>query len=279
MRLRPLAPALLALGLALPLLAPGLPGLLLPLLGGGAPARAFSLSGTSLDLTRRDFRTFNNFSDLTANDNRTPDPDFPGHQGAVMAIWKASVEWSSALHGSGGGDPHQPGDLGSGGANFDVTMQGEALDVGTIDAYWQANIDLTDVVPSLDLYDHSWPLWTYSEVTPPAKFVHNEDGRRGSATSSLVAGGCIVSGSSLHRSLLFSGVRTHSFSSVTDSIIMPGCEIGRGARLHKCVVDSGILIPPGLIIGEDPTLDAQRFRRTDSGICLVTQPMIDRLEV
>jgi glucose-1-phosphate adenylyltransferase len=152
-------------------------------------------------------------------------------------------------------------------------------DVGTIDAYWQANIDLTDVVPSLDLYDHSWPLWTYSEVTPPAKFVHNEDGRRGSATSSLVAGGCIVSGSSLHRSLLFSGVRTHSFSSVTDSIIMPGCEIGRGARLHKCVVDSGILIPPGLIIGEDPVLDAQRFRRTDSGICLVSQPMIDRLEV
>ena len=134
MRLRPLAPALLACGLALPLLAPGLPGLLLPLLGGGAPARAFSLSGTSLDLTRRDFRTFNNFSDLTANDNWTPDPDFPGHQGAVMAIWKASVEWSSALHGSGGGDPHQPGDLGSGGANFDVTMQGEALDVGTIDA-------------------------------------------------------------------------------------------------------------------------------------------------
>ena len=150
-------------------------------------------------------------------------------------------------------------------------------DVGTIDAYWQANIDLTDVVPSLDLYDHSWPLWTYSEVTPPAKFVHNEDGRRGSATSSLVAGGCIVSGSSLHRSLLFSGVRTHSFSSVTESIIMPDCQIGRGARLHKCVVDSGILIPPGLVIGEDPVLDAQRFRRTDSGICLVTQPMIDRL--
>lgn len=163
-----------------------------------------------------------------------------------------------------------------------VRAQSEAApywrDVGTIDAYWQANIDLTDIVPSLDLYDRSWPLWTYSEVTPPAKFVHNEDGRRGAATSSLVAGGCIVSGSSLHRSLLFSGVRTHSFSSVTESIIMPGCEVGRGARLHKCVVDSGILIPPGLIVGEHPQEDARRFRRTKSGICLITQPMIDRLE-
>jgi glucose-1-phosphate adenylyltransferase len=152
-------------------------------------------------------------------------------------------------------------------------------DVGTLDAYWQANIDLTDVVPSLDLYDHSWPLWTYSEVTPPAKFVHNEDGRRGSATSSLVAGGCIVSGSSLHRSLLFSEVRTHSFSSVTESIIMPNCEVGRGARLHRCIVDSGVKIPAGLIVGERPELDMLRFRRSENGICLVTQAMIDRLDL
>ena len=150
-------------------------------------------------------------------------------------------------------------------------------DVGTIDAYWQANIDLTDVVPSLDLYDHSWPLWTYSEVTPPAKFVHNEEGRRGSATSSLIAGGCIVSGSSLHHSLLFTGVRTHSFSSVTESVVMPNCVIGRGARLHKCVLDSGVIIPPGLIVGEHPEHDAQRFRRTDSGVTLITQYMIERL--
>ena len=150
-------------------------------------------------------------------------------------------------------------------------------DVGTLDAYWQANIDLTEVVPSLDLYDRSWPLWTHSEVTPPAKFVHNEDGRRGSATSSLIAGGCIVSGSSLHRSLLFSGVRTHSFSSVTESIIMPDCMIGRGARLHKCVVDSGINIPADLVVGENPEEDAIRFRRSDNGVCLITQPMIDRL--
>jgi glucose-1-phosphate adenylyltransferase len=150
-------------------------------------------------------------------------------------------------------------------------------DVGTLDAYWQANIDLTEVLPSLDLYDRNWPLWTYSEVTPPAKFVHNEEGRRGSATSSLIAGGCIVSGSALHKSLLFSGVRTHSFSSITESIIMPDCVIGRGVRLHKCVLDSEVVIPSGLVVGEDPEFDTQRFRRTDSGVCLITQYMIDRL--
>ncbi|WP_336964068.1 glucose-1-phosphate adenylyltransferase [Sphingobium aquiterrae] len=150
-------------------------------------------------------------------------------------------------------------------------------DVGTIDAYWQANIDLTDVVPPLDIYDTSWPLWTYAEVTAPAKFVHNEDGRRGSATSSLIAGGCIVSGSSLHRSLLFSGVRTHSFSSVTESVILPNCQIGRGARLHRCVLDSGVIIPPGLIVGDHPEHDAERFHLSEGGICLITRAMIERL--
>jgi glucose-1-phosphate adenylyltransferase len=150
-------------------------------------------------------------------------------------------------------------------------------DVGTIDAYWEANIDLTDVVPQLDMYEHSWPLWTYSEVTPPAKFVHNDDGRRGSATSSLVAGGCIVSGASLHRSLLFSGVRVNSFSSVTEAVIMPGCQIGRGARLHKVVIDADTRIPEGLVVGEYPEEDAQRFRRSEKGVCLITQDMIDRL--
>ncbi len=150
-------------------------------------------------------------------------------------------------------------------------------DVGTIDAYWQANIDLTDVVPPLDIYETSWPLWTHAEVTAPAKFVHDEEGRRGSATSSLIAGGCIVSGSALHRSLLFTGVRTHSFSSVTESVILPNCQIGRGARLHKCVLDSGVIIPTGLIVGDNPDDDMKRFRRTENGVCLITQSMIDRL--
>jgi len=150
-------------------------------------------------------------------------------------------------------------------------------DVGTVDAYWEANIDLTDVVPKLDLYDRSWPLWTYSEVTPPAKFVHANDGRRGEAVSSLVSGDCIISGSSIHRSLIFTGTRAHSYSMLDQAVILPHCVIGRGARLSKVVVDRGVEIPDGLVVGEDAESDAQRFRRTDSGVTLVTKSMIDRL--
>ena len=150
-------------------------------------------------------------------------------------------------------------------------------DVGTIDAYWEANIDLTDLLPKLDLYDQSWPLWTYAEITPPAKFVHDEDGRRGSAVSSLISGDCIISGSRLNRCLLFTGVRANSFSALEDAVIMPRCHIGRGARLKKVVLDRGVKIPEGLIVGENPEIDAQRFRRTEKGVCLITQPMIDRL--
>ena len=150
-------------------------------------------------------------------------------------------------------------------------------DVGTVDAYWEANIDLTDVVPKLDLYDRSWPLWTYSEVTPPAKFVHADDGRRGEAVSSLVSGDCIISGSSIHRSLIFTGTRAHSYSMLDQAVILPHCVIGRGARLSKVVVDRGVEIPDGLVVGEDAESDAQRFRRTDSGVTLVTKSMIDRL--
>ncbi|WP_019517044.1 glucose-1-phosphate adenylyltransferase [Sphingomonas sp. Mn802worker] len=150
-------------------------------------------------------------------------------------------------------------------------------DVGTVDAYWEANIDLTDVVPQLDLYDRSWPLWTYSEITPPAKFVHDHDGRRGSAVSSLIAGDCIVSGSTIQRSLLSTGVRAHSYSCLDEAVVLPYTHIGRGARLSRVVIDRGVHIPDGLVVGEDPVADAHRFRRTDKGICLITQPMIDRL--
>lgn len=150
-------------------------------------------------------------------------------------------------------------------------------DVGTVDAYWEANIDLTDVVPKLDLYDRSWPLWTYSEVTPPAKFVHADDGRRGEAVSSLVSGDCIISGSSIHRSLIFTGTRAHSYSMLDQAVILPHCVIGRGARLSKVVVDRGVEIPDGLVVGEDAESDAQRFRRTDNGVVLVTKAMIDAL--
>jgi glucose-1-phosphate adenylyltransferase len=150
-------------------------------------------------------------------------------------------------------------------------------DVGTVDAYWEANIDLTDVVPALDLFDRDWPIWTYAEITPPAKFVHDVDGRRGFAVSSLVAGGCIVSGASLRRSLLFSGVHVHSFARVENAVILPNVNVGRSVRLRNAIVDKGVGLPEGLVVGEDPELDAKRFRRTAKGVCLITQPMIDRL--
>jgi glucose-1-phosphate adenylyltransferase len=150
-------------------------------------------------------------------------------------------------------------------------------DVGTIDAYWEANVDLTDVVPELDLYDRDWPIWTYAEITPPAKFVHDVEGRRGFGIASLISGGCIVSGASLRRSLLFTGVHIHSWANVENAVVLPYVDIGRRARLANVVVDAGVKIPPGLVVGEDPVEDARRFRRTEKGVCLITQPMIDRL--
>jgi len=148
-------------------------------------------------------------------------------------------------------------------------------DVGTIDAFWQANIDLTDFVPKLDLYDQSWPIWTYAEILPPAKFIHNEDGRRGSAVSSLVSGDCIVSGSEVSNSLLFTGCRTHSFASLEFVVALPQVIVNRKAQLRNCVIDRGVVIPEGLVVGQDPVADARWFRRTDRGIVLITQDMLN----
>lgn len=150
-------------------------------------------------------------------------------------------------------------------------------DVGTIDAFWQANLDLTDFQPELDIYDQKWPVWTYQEVTPPAKFIHDEDNRRGSAISSLVSGGCIISGARINRSLLFSHVRCHSFASIKESVIMPRVTIGRGAKIKKAVIDRGVSIPEGLNVGVDAEHDARRFSRSENGVSLITQAMIDNL--
>ena len=150
-------------------------------------------------------------------------------------------------------------------------------DVGTVDAYFDANIDLTSALPALDLYDHDWPIWTYAEITPPAKFVHDIDGRRGEAISSLVSGGCIISGGTVRNTLLFTNVRVHSYARIDGGVILPNADIGRGARLSRVIVEKGVRIPPGLIVGEDPVEDARRFARTEKGVCLITQPMIDRL--
>ena len=151
-------------------------------------------------------------------------------------------------------------------------------DVGTVDAYFEANLDLTDVVPKLNMYDRDWPIWTDQVVAAPAKFVHDQDGRRGMAISSLISQDCIVSGALAKRSLLFTGVKMGSFSSVDEGVILPYCNIGRGARLSRVILDSGVRIPEGLVVGEDPVLDAKRFRRTEGGVCLINKAMIERLK-
>ena len=149
-------------------------------------------------------------------------------------------------------------------------------DVGTIDAYWDANIDLTATDPLLNLYDTNWPIWTYQPQLPPAKFVHNQDDRRGVAVESLVSGGCIISGA-VFRSVLFSSVRVHSYSAVSWSVLLPGVQVGRHARLTRVVVDRDCVVPDGMVIGEDAAADAEHFYRTESGITLVTREMLRRL--
>jgi glucose-1-phosphate adenylyltransferase len=148
-------------------------------------------------------------------------------------------------------------------------------DVGTIDAFWQANIDLTEFTPKLDIYDNSWPIWTYSEIVPPAKFIHDEEDRRGMAVSSLISGDVIVSGSEIRNSLLFTGVRTHSYSSLEHVVALPRVVVNRKSELKNCVIDSGVIIPDGLVVGQDPEEDGKWFRRTESGIVLITQEMLD----
>ncbi|MEM1163953.1 MAG: glucose-1-phosphate adenylyltransferase, partial [Pseudomonadota bacterium] len=150
-------------------------------------------------------------------------------------------------------------------------------DVGTVDSFWRANLDLTEFEPDLDIYSSDWPIWTYSELTPPAKFIHDQEERRGSAVSSLVSGGCIVSGSRIDMSLLFTGVHCHSFSQLTKVVALPYCQVGRRSRLTNVVLDRGVTVPEGLVVGEDPKKDAARFRRTESGVCLITQNMLDAL--
>ncbi|MGO2668849.1 MAG: glucose-1-phosphate adenylyltransferase [Microbacterium gubbeenense] len=149
-------------------------------------------------------------------------------------------------------------------------------DVGTIDAFWQANIDLTEFLPPLDLYDNEWPIWTYSELTPPAKFIHDDEGRRGQAIQSLISGDTIVSGSNVHNSLLFTGNRIHSYSTLDHVVSLPGVDVGRGAQLRNAVIDSRVQVPEGLVVGEDPEEDARWFRRSPGGITLITQAMLDR---
>jgi len=147
-------------------------------------------------------------------------------------------------------------------------------DVGTIDAYWEANMEMTKVTPELNLYDKDWPIWTYQEQLPPAKFVFDDDGRRGMAIDSLISGGCIISGAAVKRSLLFSSVTVHSWASIEDSVILPGVDVGRHAILKRCVIDKNCRIPAKTVIGVDAEADRERFSVSPKGITLVTAEML-----
>ncbi|HWU04344.1 MAG TPA: glucose-1-phosphate adenylyltransferase [Novosphingobium sp.] len=226
-------------------------------------------------------------------------PEIPGKPGwslASMGIYVFDTQFLFQLLREDAADPHSSRDFGN-----DIIPRivkgGKAVahrftescvraadeieeywrDVGTLDAYFEANLDLTDTVPKLNMYDRDWRIWTDQVVAAPAKFVHDEDGRRGAAISSLISQDCIVSGALAQRSLLFTGVKMGSWSSVSEGVILPYCNIGRHARLSRVIIDSGVRIPEGLVVGEDPELDAARFRRTENGVCLITKAMIDRL--
>jgi glucose-1-phosphate adenylyltransferase len=223
-------------------------------------------------------------------------PERPDHALASMGIYVFNTRFLIEQLKRDAADPHSSRDFGRDIIPY-IVQHGKAVahrfrrscvrssqdaevywrDVGTIEAYWAANLDLTDLLPGLDLYDLDWPIWTYAEITPPAKFVHNFDGRRGEAIDALISGGCIVSGSLVRRSLLFTGVHVHSYGHVEGAVVLPYVTIERGARLRNVVIDRSVHIPEGLVVGEDPELDGRRFTRTENGICLITQPMIDRL--
>ena len=150
-------------------------------------------------------------------------------------------------------------------------------DVGTVDSFWAANMDLTSNMPHLNIYDQDWPIWTYQEQRPPAKFVPDQNGMHGITANTMVSGGCIVCGSQLSNTILFSKVSIDSFCNIDQAVILPACKIGAHCRLRKVVIDRGCVIREGMVIGEDPVLDAQRFYRTENGVVLVTQSMLAKL--
>nr|WHW29813.1 putative glucose-1-phosphate adenylyltransferase [uncultured bacterium] len=152
-------------------------------------------------------------------------------------------------------------------------------DVGTLDSFWSANMELIETLPRLNLYDPDWPLWTYQEQSPPAKFVYDSDERRGTAVDSMVSAGCIVSGATLRRTVLFSNVHVHSYAEIEESVILPGASIGRSAKLKRVIVDRGVEIPEGMEVGIDPAKDkANGFRVTDKGVTLITRGMLGQPE-
>lgn len=161
----------------------------------------------------------------------------------------------------------------------DPSQPGFWRDVGTVDAYWKANMELLDVVPEFNLYDERWPIWTHQEQVPPAKFVFNNNMVRGMACDSLISEGCIVSGSRIERSVMFVSSRVEDRSSVEESLLLPSATIGRNCRIKRAIIDAGCHVPDGMVIGEDALEDSRHFEVTDMGITLVTQEMLDNYAI
>jgi len=158
-----------------------------------------------------------------------------------------------------------------------LNLQGEQSywrDVGTLDAYWSANMELIGVNPDLNLYDKTWPIWTYQAQNPPAKFIFDDEDRRGQALDSMISGGCIISGATVKHSLVFSDVRVNSYSVVEDSVILPEVVIGRNCRISKAIIEKGCHIPEGTVIGENKEDDMKRYQVSRGGVVLVTPDML-----
>ena len=158
--------------------------------------------------------------------------------------------------------------------NANTGAPGYWRDVGTVDAYWEANVNLVTLNPELNMYDADWPIWTHQEQLAPAKFAFDDEDRRGYAVDSLISGGCLITGATIRKSVLFSNVRAHSYSIVEDSVVLPDVTIERHCKLSRCVIDKGAIIPKGTVIGENPEEDARRFYVTENGIVLVTAEML-----
>ncbi len=218
-----------------------------------------------------------------------PMPGDPGQALASMGIYVFSAQYLRDKLVADAADPTSMHDFGHNiipGAiandnifsfrfmNANTGATGYWRDVGTIDAYWDANMDLVHVQPELNMYDQNWPIWTQQEQLPPAKFAFDDDDRRGMAVDSLVSGGCLITGATVRRSVLFSNVRVHSYSVVEDCVVLPDVEVRRNSRLKRCVIDKGTVIPEGTVIGENREEDAKRFRVSDKGIVLVTAEML-----
>jgi glucose-1-phosphate adenylyltransferase len=227
-------------------------------------------------------------------DEKPPDPvPIPGREDVALASMGIYVFSANVLYQALTGDADDAGsshDFGKdiipglveGGARvhayaFRDVQSGKQVywrDVGTVDAFWSANMELIAVQPELNLYDKDWPIWTYQEQLPPAKFVFNDDGRRGQAVDSMVSGGCIVSGASLLKTVLFSGVRVEQGSALEDAVVLPHAHIGEGCRIWRAVIDQWCDLPAGTVIGEDPVEDARRFEVSAGGVVLVTPEML-----